>query len=144
MIMDLLADPDAEQKHQNLDINVIGCLAQILTQPYLVYHKKFIAQNAMKIAEMIKARLISAPEKALKNVRKENVDAIIKSIENITLRHLDKAEREQQSEILRLQLCQKSLVSDFLERKIQGMKDMNMILRNNTVYVNTTKTFTVE
>ena len=82
-------------------------------------------------------------DQALRDVRKEQVDAIIKSIENISRRFIQKDERDKQTEILRLELCDKSLKSNFLERRIQGIKDFNLLIRNNTLY-SSSKTFTTE
>lgn len=103
----------------------MGCLAQIITQPYPVYHKNFIEMTAQDITEAIKKRLIGTSDQALRNVRKEQVDAIIKSVENISRRVLNKDDREKQSEVLRLELCNKSLISNYLERRISGIRDLS-------------------
>jgi hypothetical protein len=75
-------------------MTVMGCLAQIITQPYPVYHKNFIEDTAQDITNAIKDRLIGTSDQALRNVRKEQVDAIIKSVENISKRVLSKDDRE--------------------------------------------------
>ncbi len=82
-------------------------------------------------------------DQSLRDVRKEKVDAIIKSVDNISRRFLPKEEREKQSEVLRLELCNKSLRSGFLERRITGIKDLNLLIKNNTLYASS-KTFTTE
>lgn len=79
----------------------------------------------------------------MRDVRKEKIDAIIKSVDNISRRFLSKDEREKQSEVLRLELCNKSLRSNFLERRITGIKDLNLLIKNNTLYASS-KTFTTE
>jgi plasmid replication initiation protein len=103
----------------------MGCLAQIITLPYPVYHKKFVEVTAQDITDAIKKRLIGTSDQALRNVRKEQVDAIIKSVENISRRVLNKDDREKQSEVLRLELCNKSLISNYLERRISGIRDLS-------------------
>jgi hypothetical protein len=121
----------------------MGCLAQILTLPFPVYHKTFIDQHGASIASAIKERLLMTSDQSLRDVRKEQVDAIIKSVDNISRRFLLKDEREKQSEILRLELCNKSLRSNFLERRITGIKDFNTLIKNNTMYASS-KTFTTD
>lgn len=121
----------------------MGCLAQILTLPFPVYHKTFIDQNGATIASAIKDRLLMTSDQSLRDVRKEQVDAIIKSVDNISRRFLVRDEREKQSEVLRLELCNKSLRSNFLERRITGIKDLNTLIKNNTMYASS-KTFTTE
>lgn len=118
MIIDLLKNPDVEKEHENLNITVMGCLAQILTSPFAVFHKKFIEEKGRVISETIKNRLVITPDLALRDVRKEQVDAIIRSVESISRRFLSKQERDKQTEVLRLELCNKSLVSSYLERRI--------------------------
>lgn len=64
-------------------------------------------------------------------MRKEQIDAIIKSIENISRRFLTKEERDSQAEVLRLEMCNKNLNSEFLERRINAIKDLNTVLLKN-------------
>ena len=82
-------------------------------------------------------------DQSLRDVRKEKIDGIITSVDSIGRRLLTKSEREKQSEILRLELCIKSMRSNYLERRIQGIKDFNTIVKNNTLY-STSTTFSVE
>lgn len=78
----------------------MGCLVQILTLPFVVYNKKFIEQNGKLITETIKNRLVNTSDQALRDVRKEQIDAIYKSIDSISRRFLSKEERDKQSELL--------------------------------------------
>jgi hypothetical protein len=45
--------------------------------------------------------------------------------------------------VLRLELANKSLKSTYLERRIQGIRDLNQVIKNNTLYMSS-KTFTTE
>jgi len=72
----------------------MGCLAQILTLPYPVFHKNFIKEKGQLISDTIKNRLLITTDQALRDVRKEQVDAIIKSVESISRRFLNKEDRE--------------------------------------------------
>lgn len=48
-------------------------------------------------------------------------------------RFLSKDEREKQSEVLKLEMCNKNLNSEFLERRINAIKDLNSVLWKNSV-----------
>jgi len=60
--------------------------------------------------------LRSAPEKSLRDVRREKIEQIIKSIDNLQRRLISKEEREKQTEVLKLEVCLVCLKSSFLER----------------------------
>ena len=96
-------------------------------------HKNFIAQYGQRVSDAIRKRLLQATDKSLRDVRKEQIDAIIKSVENISRRFLSKEERESQAEVLKLEMCNKNLNSEFLERRINAIKDLNSVLWKNTV-----------
>jgi hypothetical protein len=44
---------------------------------------------------------------------------------------MSKPDRDKQSEVLRLELCNKSLISNYLERRIQGIRDLSTVVKNN-------------
>jgi hypothetical protein len=51
--------------------------------PYLIYHRDFISEYGPKIVSECKKRLREAPEKSLRDVRREKFEGIIKSIDNL-------------------------------------------------------------
>lgn len=63
-------------------------------------------------------RLKDAPEKSLRDVRREKIESIIKSIDNFQRRLISKDEREKQTEILKLEISLMCLKSSYLERRI--------------------------
>lgn len=56
---------------------------QIVSIPFLVYHKEFVVEFGPKFVSVCKRRLREAPEKSLRDVRREKIDAIIKSVDNL-------------------------------------------------------------
>lgn len=89
----------------------MGALAQILTLPCPIFHKKFIQEKGKQIAEVIKQRLLSQSDAAMRDVKKDQIDSIIKSVDSINRRFMSKEERDRDAEIFRLELCSKSLKS---------------------------------
>lgn len=134
MIVDTLENGKVDD-NGDLNIAVMSVLAQIISLPYPIYHKAFIAEYGQRIAAAIKMRLLSASDKSLRDVRKQQIDGIIKAIDSISKRFLDKEERDKQSEIMKLELCNKCLGSEFLERRIQGIRELNDIIKNTTLYM---------
>lgn len=86
--------------------------------------------------------LRGAPEKSLRDVRREKIEMIIKSIDNFQRRLICKEDREKQTEVLKLEVSLMCLKSSFLERRIQGIRDLNQIIRNLKMYSSGTKAFT--
>lgn len=87
-IMDLLENEQMSDKEGELTILIIGCLAQIITNPFPVYHKDFITEFGKRIQDSIAKRLMNTSDASLRDVRKEQIDSVIKSLENITKRFL--------------------------------------------------------
>jgi hypothetical protein len=126
-----------------LDIACMGILSQCVSLPAVVYPKNFIAKNGKTIVECSRRRLLSADAKSLREVRKQQIDAILGSADNIARRFMGKAERERESESLKLEMALKCIGSEYLEQRINGIRDLSMLIKNNTFY-GTSKTFTTE
>lgn len=106
----------------------------IASCPYLVFHKDFVHEYGMKFVDLCKKRLKEAPEKNLRDVRREKIEGIIKSIDLISRRCLSKDQREKSTEVLKLEVSMMCLRSSYLERRIQGVKDLNQIIKNNRMF----------
>lgn len=113
-----------------------------MTLPSVVLHKDVIQEFGQRIAQSIRNRLLSASDKSLRDIRKDQIDAILKSVENVSRRFLTKEDREKQSEVLKLEMCNKNLNSEFLERRINAIKDLNSVLWKNNFQ--TSKVFTTD
>jgi len=74
----------------------------------------------------------------MRDVRREKIESIIKSIDNFQRRLVTKDEREKQTEVLKLEVSLLCLKSSFLERRIQGIRDLNQIIKNQRMF-NTNK-----
>lgn len=69
-ILDILENGEVVEG-EGLNIQVMGVLAKIITNPWPVYHKNFTQKNGKKIAQSIRKRLLQAPDKMMRDVRKE-------------------------------------------------------------------------
>jgi ubiquitin carboxyl-terminal hydrolase 34 len=123
-----------------MDLNLAAILQNAITTPYNIYHKEFITEYGPKVIELSKRKLRESPEKDFRDVRRERIEGIVKGIDNILRRLENKEEREKQTEILKLEVIMMCLKSTFLERRIQGIRDLNVIIKNVRMFNN--KSFT--
>jgi len=86
--------------------------------------------------------LRDAPEKSLRDVRREKIESIIKSIDCFQRRLISREEREKQTEVLKLEISLVCLKSSYLERRIQGIRDLNQIIKNLRMFSSNNKAFT--
>ena len=61
---------------------------------------------------------MKAPDKALRDVRREAIEAIIKAVDSLNKRIVSKEEREKVTELLKLDVSLLCLNSSFLQRRI--------------------------
>lgn len=142
MLLDIIENEEISDQPDKMSITTFGALASCLNGPYAVYHKDFVAEIGERVAKIVKERLLQAPDKAIRNVRKEEIDIMIKGIDNIQKRFMDKKEREKDTEIMKLSLSIKCLNSTYLERRIQGIRELNVIIKNVISYTSVGSVFT--
>lgn len=123
-----------------MDLNLVSIIVTALSYPYQMYHKDFIAEYSPKFVDVCTRALKEAPEKSLRDVRRERIESVIKCIDNFQRRTMGRDEREKMTEVIKLEVALMCLKSSYLERRIQGIKDLNQVIRNNRMFNN--KTFT--
>jgi ubiquitin carboxyl-terminal hydrolase 34 len=79
-----------------------------------------------------------APDKCLRDINRDKFDVVLRSIDNMQKRNLTKDERDRESELFKLEICLLCLKSGYLERRIQGIKDLNQLIRNNMIKISKT------
>ena len=106
-------------------------LSIILSLPSVTYHKAFMDEFGQRINQAIKARLIGIQEKNVRDIKKNHVDKLYRSLGALHLRTSGKDGSPQELEIFKLEMCKKYLGSENLEPKIQGMRELKDIIDNN-------------
>lgn len=96
-----MIDPTDKDK-EGLDISMFGIFASCVTLPHAVFHKKFISEHGKSIAEAVKQRLLKASDKSLRDIRKQQIDSILASVDNICGRFMEKKARKKDFEQLKL------------------------------------------
>jgi ubiquitin carboxyl-terminal hydrolase 34 len=135
------SEEQKEKESEGFDLNILASLVECISTCYLVYHKEFIQEYGHKFVEVCTRALKDSPEKSLRNVRREKIENIIKSIDKFQRRLITKDEREKQTEVLKLDIALLCLRSSYMERRIQGLRDLNNIIKNMRMF-STNKAFT--
>lgn len=136
LILEVIEKTQASDDPEGFDICSLAILVSLVSLPAAVYHKQVMADYAQRICDAGTKRLLSAPDRALRDVRKEHIEAILRGVDALGRRVLDKAEREKKKELLGLEVTLLCLNSAFMERRIQGIRDLNAAIkasRNSSV-----------
>jgi hypothetical protein len=80
-----------------------------------------------------KKRLLNSPDRALRDVRREHIEAIVKAVESLSKRLVEKGQNESESEVLKLEVALLCLNSSYMERRIQGIRDLNAIIKAHRI-----------
>jgi hypothetical protein len=64
LILDILTNAEISDSEKPLQLNlkIMGCLAQVITMPFAVFHKQFIAEKGVQISKAIQHRLLSTSD----------------------------------------------------------------------------------
>jgi len=129
----VIENHEATDKAEGFNLCVLAILLSLVSLPAQVYHKSVVEEYAPKLIEVSKRRLLTAPAKALRDVRREHIEAIVKAVDNLSKRVVEKTEREKQTGILKLEVALLCLNSSYMERRIQGIRDLVQIIKNNRI-----------
>jgi hypothetical protein len=130
-VLSILESSETSEQPHGFNLCVMAILVKLVSIPAWVYHKSVISEYAPKWIEASKKRLLTAPDRALRDVRREHIEAYIKAVDTLRKRIATRAEREQQNEILKLEVSLLCLNSSYMETRIQGIRDLNQIIRSN-------------
>ena len=76
---------------ENLTLTTMGYMITMLSMPAKLFHKDWMAENAVRFTNAMKKQLLDAPDKILKNVTAGDVNQIQISIKSINMRVMDKS-----------------------------------------------------
>jgi ubiquitin carboxyl-terminal hydrolase 34 len=115
------------------ELNAVCTLIEMVSKPYLIYHKEFLKDYFPSMINLAKLCIRNAPDRFIRDINRDKVEVIVRSIDNMHKRTSTKEERDKETEVLKLEMALSCLKSSFLERRIQGIKDLNQLIRNNRV-----------
>ena len=115
MIIDLLEDAEASEV---LHMQTLMNFSILMSLPAVTYHKVFMSEFGTRITQAIKARLMGASDKNVRDIKKDKVEILYKVIGTMQLRTMERNESSKNLEIFKLDMCKKYLASENLEPRI--------------------------
>ena len=141
-LLDTLKNQTTDDK---LTLTTMGYMITMISMPSKLFHKDWLAEYAVAFTTAMRKQLLEASDKILKDVTANDVSQIQISINTVNGRVLDRDQAKEEGEKLKLEICKKCLSSELLERRILGIKELNMIIRNSQITYGINKAaFTLE
>lgn len=129
-LLEVIESSETTDEPEGFNLCVLAILLSLVSLPAVVYHRQVMADYAPRLIEAGTKRLLSAPDRALRDVRREHIEAIVKAVDSLGKRVLEKPEREEKNEVLGLEVALLCLNSAYMERRIQGIRDLNQLIKN--------------
>lgn len=114
VILDSIRDNECSDKNDEFNLTILACLISAASLPALTYHKAVIADFGGQLVTEAKKKLLGAPDKALRDMRREAIDAITKAVDLFNKRLMKREDRKPALEGLKLDVCLLCLSSSFL------------------------------
>lgn len=89
---------------------------------YSFYHKQFAKQYVQRLIDAAANYLLSASESQVRNFSKEKVDLLCIHLENLYKRIITIEQKNERMDIFHLNFAHKCFQSQYLDRRIQGLK----------------------
>ena len=105
-----------------------------LGSAFPLYHRSFAQEYIPKLQAAVELSILNAPEQSIRNVRKERIDGIVKNLDYLLRRVYVYEEKIKAVEKLNLDIALMCLKASFLERRIQGIKILNDIIKGLRMY----------
>ena len=105
----------------------------LISMPYKLWHKNFIEQYGVRFAAAIEKRLTASEDDKIRDLEHSTSYQAIQAAGMIKQRLMTRQEAKQEQDVLKLKFIKKCLESQFLEKRIQGIKDLNDNIKETTL-----------
>lgn len=120
--------------YDQLSLETVFYYLDSITNCYLVFNKAFVNEYFPALFLAIKKKILTSSEASLKNFKKERVDTLIQYLFNILMsRLLPYQIRENQKNVVTLDIGCYFLTLNFLEKRIDGAKMISEVCKCTTV-----------
>ena len=113
-----------------IDFTLLAHYMDCVGKVFPMYHRDFIKNFAANVKTAVENAILNAPEASIRNVRREKIDGIISKLNDLLKRIYTYDQRDTEIEHLNLSIILMCLKSNFLERRIQGIKGLSEALKN--------------
>ena len=107
-------------------------MVTLISMSAKLWHKTFIEEYGMRFCNAIEKRFLESDDKALRDLDVQCSFQAIYATKDIKRRLMTEAEATEAMEVFKLKFIKKCLESQFLEKRIQGIKDLNEFVRDTT------------
>jgi len=111
-------------------IEITSLIVTILGNIHAVLHRDFCYDYVPRLKEAVWRNLLKSPDSNIRNFTKERIDNIIQAFDGLLKRVYSLPEKYEMIENLSLEICSICFESNFLERKLQGLKSLLEIIKN--------------
>ena len=112
-----------------IDLNSICYMSTMITMPIALWHKDWVNEYAERTALAVKKQLYEASDKTHRALDKSAYQQAVNSIGYIYNKIKNRDDCQKECEVLAYIMCKKGLKSELLDRRIQGMKELNMLVK---------------
>jgi hypothetical protein len=113
-----------------ISFELLSFYMECLGKVFPMYHRDFIASFSFDVKKAVHHAILNAPEASIRNVRKERIESIVTRLNDLLKRVMNFNKREHEIEQLNMDIVLMCLKSNFLERRIQGIKSLAENLKN--------------
>ena len=104
----------------------------LISMPSRVWHKSFMAEYGDRFCQAIKKRLIDSDDEKIRDLEQGCSHQAIVAFNMIKNRLGTRKAANLETEVFKLKFIKKCLESQFLEKRIQGIKELNEVISETT------------
>lgn len=121
-------------EEEQLNFDILSALMKLVGQNWMTYTKDFIHEQGPLFTQKAEQRIKNASDAQLRDIKRERIENIFNAIDNLKKRVMEKDQREKQAELFKLEISLMCLKSGFLNRRIQGIKELSNVTRSIRMY----------
>jgi len=113
-----------------IPIEILSSAVALLGNISPILHRDFAYAYIPRLREAVFKNLLTSPDSNIRNFTKDRIDDITKSFDPLLKRILSIPEKIEILEQLNLEICSICFGSDFLERRLQGLKTIIEMIKS--------------
>jgi len=110
-------------------IEIVSSICTAIGNIYGILHRDFAVEYIPKFKEAVWRNILKSPDSNIRNFNKDRLDAIVQAFDPLLKRVYSLPEKYQMLEEFQLEVCSICFESNFLERKLQGLKTLLEIIK---------------
>jgi len=117
----------------NLSLTSLGYMITLMSMPSKLWHRDFVSEYGARFVAAIEKRFLTCEETKIRDVDNSCIYQAIVATNMIKQRLMPHYQARKEMEVFKLKFIKKCLECQFLEKRIQGLKDLNDMVVETTV-----------